>query len=161
MADSVLFEVDASKIVAKLHLAGLQACRHNLDKSKGEFVVNTGIVDDNPNGKPDDPGKTTFNLKNSSGQYQVGAVLEVSYKKSFGLQSAVDSIAKLTGELFGAKIDDKQISDKDKAEKSKELESSKKHVAALLGIDEDDKLLSDLKDSDSIKALKDRAEEQT
>ena len=50
MADAMLFEVDASKIVAKLHLAGRQPLK--IEYGKGEFLANTGVVDDDVKATP-------------------------------------------------------------------------------------------------------------
>ena len=48
-----VFEIDASKLLAKLHLAGQQA----IPNSK---VINTGIKDNDPKADPNSPGKVTF-----------------------------------------------------------------------------------------------------
>ena len=78
MADDVLFEVDASQIVAKLHFAGLQATREGYHG--GAFFVNTGMKDDDPKGEPDKIGKARFDLTNKSGTYQFGWVKPINYK---------------------------------------------------------------------------------
>ena len=119
MADKVLFEVDASKIIAKLHLAGLMAVRDKFNSvgEDGGFIVNTGIVDDNAKGNPEDPGKTTFNLKNPSSEYQVGYITTISYKKDYGAQKRIKDLQKAIEQKVGnkSKIDDKADSDVQKA----------------------------------------------
>ena len=88
MADSILFEVDASQILAKLHLAGIQATKIGPES----FIINTGIVNDNPSAKPDKPGNVSFELKNSSVEYEVGYATWIEYHKSYDLD---DSLSKL------------------------------------------------------------------
>lgn len=92
MADEpkVLFEVDASKILAKLHLAGVQSIK--LDA--GEFFINSGIKNDDPNAKPDNPGKVEFDLTNAQGEYEVGYVGSIKYERSFDVQKKLDELAK-------------------------------------------------------------------
>ena len=92
MADEpkVLFEVDASKILAKLHLAGVQSIK--LDA--GEFFVNSGIKNDDPNAKPDNPGKVEFDLTNAQGEYEVGYVGSIKYERSFDVRKKLDELAK-------------------------------------------------------------------
>lgn len=104
MASDVLFEVDASQILAKLHLAGLQPCKYDTPK---EFFINTGIKNDNPSAKPDNPGKVTFDLKNSSGEYEIGFVTEIQYKKEFGVEDKFSDIQKIIAGKTNTKIDDK------------------------------------------------------
>lgn len=92
MADEpkVLFEVDASKILAKLHLAGVQSIKLDV----GEFFVNSGIKNDDPNAKPDNPGKVEFDLTNAQGEYEVGYVGSIKYERSFDIQKKLDELAK-------------------------------------------------------------------
>ena len=61
--DKILFTVDASQIIVKLHFAGRQAIKGDVSDFNG-FIVNTGIINDNPNGDPDNIGKTKIDLKN-------------------------------------------------------------------------------------------------
>lgn len=63
MANEIVFEINAADMIAKLHLGGVMAC-DRYDKNTS-FIVNTGIIDDDPNAKPDSPGKVKFNLDNS------------------------------------------------------------------------------------------------
>ncbi len=70
MAKECLFDVNAGQILAKLHIAGLQAASPSIGgNSENLFIVNTGIQDDDPKAKPDDPKGVKFNLSNSSGKY--------------------------------------------------------------------------------------------
>lgn len=111
MANVMMFTVDASQIIAKMHFAALQATRGDVDKATkgGGFIVNTGIVKDNPNGVPEQLGKTRFNLDNSSGKYYVGIVSNIGFYQSFALENAITDIFKLRAELYGA---DKSLLDK-------------------------------------------------
>lgn len=83
MADNVLFDVDASQILAKLHLAG----RQPLTMSENQFIVNTGIVNDDLKAKPDKVGNVKFDLKNSRGVYEVGYVTVLSYRKNINAKN--------------------------------------------------------------------------
>jgi len=101
MADKepeILFEVDAAKILAKLHLAGLQPCTYDQNK---QFIVNTGIKNDDPKAKPEDPGKVEFDLGNSQGEYELGFVTAVTYKffQQTSIRSILSRIDKLISEL--------------------------------------------------------------
>lgn len=113
MASDVLFDVDASQILAKLHLAGLQPLKMDLNK---EFIVNTGIKNDDPHADPAKPGKVTFDLKNSTGEYEVGYVTEIAYKRDFKTDApkSIDAIDKQVSELEALinKITDTKIKDK-------------------------------------------------
>ena len=102
MADEgkILFTVDAAQIVAKLHFAGLQAVRGDASQHNG-FIVNTGIRDDNPDGKPDNIGKTRFDLVNKSGLYCAGVVRDFEFEMSFKLKNALTDIFKLRAKLYG------------------------------------------------------------
>ena len=122
MADEpkALFEVDASKILAKLHLAGVQSIK--LDA--GEFFVNSGIKNDDPNAKPDNPGKVEFDLTNAKGEYEVGYVGSIKYERSFDVQKKLDELAKEfskeAGKEFLAKT--KDADDKHKKDLIDQLE---------------------------------------
>lgn len=74
-------KIDAGKVLAALHIAANQA-------TTGALVVNSGIVNDSKNAK--DPAKIpdamTFDLSNSSGQYQIG-VIPLKY---FSFQAQID-----------------------------------------------------------------------
>lgn len=130
MASDVLFEVDASQILAKLHLAGLQPCKY--DKPK-EFFVNTGIKNDDPGAKPDNPGKVTFDLKNSSGEYEIGFVTEIQYKKEFGVEDKFTDIQKIIAGKTNTKIDSR-LDDPKEQEALKKLQDE---IKAITGTDEE------------------------
>ena len=123
----ILFEVDASKILAKLHLAGLQPCTYDQNK---EFIVNTGIKNDDPKAKPDNPGKVEFDLSNSNGEYELGFVTTITYKffQQAGVRHILQKIDSLASKLA--------VSQKDK-EKSPLLAKQQ---------DEDQKIVQELKD---------------
>ncbi len=137
MASDVLFEVDASQILAKLHLAGLQPCKYDQPK---EFFVNTGIKNDDPNAKPDKPGKVTFDLKNSSGEYEIGFVMEIQYKKEFGVENKFNEIQKIIAKTANTKIDSKL-----EPKEQEDLDKLKDEIAAITGVSK-----KELKDQDSI-----------
>lgn len=132
MASDVLFEVDASQILAKLHLAGLQPLS-GYDK-KTEFIVNTGIKNDNQNAKPDNPGKVEFDLKNSSGEYEVGFVMNIKYTRGFNVDDKLNDIQQIISKNANKKLD-AEIDDKEQ----KRLEELKKQIKTIV---------PDLKDDD-------------
>lgn len=130
MADNVLFDVDAAQILAKLHLAGIQS----ISIPNDEFIINTGIKNDNPNAKPDNPGKVTFDLKNSTNEYQVGYTMFIEYKKSYGLDDQINKLEQLMANLTDGKIDQKSTDPKVK-KKIEEIEEKKKVLQQILGKD--------------------------
>lgn len=97
----MLFTVDASDILVKLHFAGLQAVKGDASKDNG-FFINTGILNDDSNGNPENIGKTKFDLKNQSGEYYAGIVTDFKYSTSFKLDNALTDIFKLRAKLYGA-----------------------------------------------------------
>lgn len=131
MANEVLFTVDASEIMAKLHLAGRQATALNTIDGFDEFVVNTGVKNDNKNAKPDSPNNVSFDI--TAGEYQVGFVTLVSYRYPFGLQAKASEYDKLFKDASKEGIDAK--TDSPKQEKLKEARES---LAKLLGKDPED-----------------------
>lgn len=105
MMAEILFEVDASQIVTKMHFAGLQNTRSGY--SKGAFFVNTGIKNDDPNGKPEKIGKTKFDLESKDGLYQFGWVKPIEYKYGVDISDTdelIDEIKKLNQEINDEKI---------------------------------------------------------
>lgn len=102
MADkTILFTIDASEIIAKLHYAGLQPVKGDVKSNDyNGFIVNTGIVDDDPNGSPENIGNARFDLKNSTNRYQVGFVRDFSYKMLFSLENIVTDVSKLRSEML-------------------------------------------------------------
>ena len=113
MADAMLFEVDASKIVAKLHLAGRQPLK--IEYGKGEFLANTGVVDDDIKATPENPGKVSFDIAKKS--YQVGYVVAVQYFKKYGIEDALKKLRDAFEKAIGddSKIDTSITSDEQKA----------------------------------------------
>lgn len=89
MADNILFEINASQILAKLHLAGLQAVS-KFRNNTSFIIINTGINHDDINAKPDNPKKVTFDLNNSSGEYELGVILDIEYRREFNNSSIND-----------------------------------------------------------------------
>lgn len=143
-----MLTVDASQLVAKLHLAGLQAS----GKREGDFIVNTGIKNDSPNASPDNPGKVEFDLTGK--KYQVGYVTDVSYYKAFGLDDAMNSFEELRSKLKG---DNSSIFDKT----SKEYEDYENAAQILLDVISSHeagsvfKKVDDIQTDDDVKKLKD------
>ena len=152
MADSVLFEVDASQILAKLHLAGIQATKIGPES----FIINTGIVNDNPSAKPDKPGNVSFELKNSSGEYEVGYATWIEYHKSYDLDDSLSKLQKLQADLSGekSKLDDKSSDPKVK-KALEDLEKYKEKVRKSVGFKDD----VHLDTPEDIKKAKDAAKE--
>lgn len=126
MADDILFEVDASQIVAKLHLAGCQAASRVL---KTDFWINSGIKNDNPNANPNDPGKVTFDLKNSSGEYELGYATEIIYTKSYDVDNLVNQIYDHLAKTSG---DKSNIEDKPDSNEYKEFDKRKEELKNIL-----------------------------
>lgn len=100
----------------KLHFAGLQAVRGDASKGNG-FIVNTGILDDDPSGTPDKVGKTAFDLKNPSGEYDACWITDFEYEASFLLQNAMTDLFKLRAELYGDKSSLLDTADEKKKER--------------------------------------------
>lgn len=126
----ILFEVNASQILAKMHLAGLQPCSY--DKNK-EFIVNTGIKNDDPNAKPDNPGKVEFDLGNSQGEYEIGYVTEIGpYSRTIGGTNLIEQLSQLIAKLKtiegdkSEETDEKGLLDKTKADAKSTKEDEKK-----------------------------------
>ena len=65
--NDTLFEVNAGKLLATLHLAASQAIPNSI-------VINSGIENPQSKPNPEKPDKTTFNVNNKSGKYQLGLV---------------------------------------------------------------------------------------
>lgn len=136
MAD-VLFDVDASQIIAKLHFAGLQKTRGGT--AKGSFFVNTGIKDDDPNGTPEKLGKTRFDLTNKTATYQFGWITNVSLVGEKGetnataadLSTKLSSLQKLRAELNDA-ADKTKLLDKEKDGDQKKKDEFKAQLSSLV-----------------------------
>lgn len=162
MADNVLFEVDASQIIAKMHFAGLEATREGYDS--GAFFVNTGIKNDNPMGKPNDIGKTRFDLTNKTGEYQFGWIKPIVYEYTKGDYSAValkDDIK--TYQSYLASVETSGVLDKQSKKEKDKSDAIKKNIQVAckkLGLDEPTEYTSDsldelIKAVDNAKNIKD------
>ena len=145
MADNVLFEVDASQIIAKLHLAGLQAAG---TIKTGDFFINTGIKNDNPKANPDNPGKVSFDLKNSSGQYQLGYVTTVEYHKTYDLENSINDLQNYLAKTTGK---DSSIKDKLDAKEQKQFDDLK---TSIIGIFKTNDIKVDEKNFDTVDGIK-------
>lgn len=155
MAGNTLFEVDASEILAKLHLAGLQA----ISIPGGSFIVNTGITKDNPTAKPDNPGDVRFNLANKLGEYQVGYATDIVYKKAYKLEAAFDAIQDALAKTSG---DSSKLLDKsgDNKKEYEQYEQAKEYLQAVFAAyGEKDVLKEDAVTPDQIKQLRQKAKD--
>lgn len=120
--------MDAGSILAKLHLAGIQAVTY---PDKDDFIVNTGIKNDDQKAKPDNPGKVEFDL--TEGEYQIGFVTTLEYQAKSGNPQLLPEIQKYRkafekanpGKAAGI---DKKIDQN----AQKELEAEKKTFAEFL-----------------------------
>lgn len=152
MASDVLFDVDASQILAKLHLAGLQPLKMDLNK---EFIVNTGIKNDDPHTDPAKPGKVTFDLKNSTGEYEVGYVTEIAYKRDFKTDApkSIDAIDKQVSELEALinKITDTKIKDKPDEKDIAKRNELTNTILTTIGSEDTKKEIASLEDVGEIK----------
>ena len=90
----ILFDVNASKILAKLHLGALEAVKQWLSEG---FFVNTGIKNDNPSAKPDNPGKVEFDLTN--GEYEIGYVTSIDFEAHDKLNQLIDKISPIIAKI--------------------------------------------------------------
>lgn len=105
MADSVLFEIDAAQILAKLHLAAQSQM-----KGQPGFVVNTGILNNSASATPENPGKVTFDLTNKSGDYQVGYAIDFQQDSTTPhpkLIKLLDELAAIVSKTTKAPVDAK------------------------------------------------------
>ena len=123
MADDVLFNVDASQIIVKLHFAGLQATRDG--QKGGAFFVNTGIKDDDPKGTPEKIGKTAFDLKNSSNTYQFGYIVPITYTYGGNNKASLDDLSKDVSDVIDI------VSHMDKDSLLKPADKDKKNIETI------------------------------
>ena len=114
---------DMRKVLAKLHLAALNAVidqmnddsdkidiainqaihtssiettkEHELTRFKKCFIINTGIMNDDPRRNPQDPGKVVFNLDNSSSTYELGYVKLVAIQTGLNAENIIQYLEKL------------------------------------------------------------------
>lgn len=154
MADNFLFEVDASKIIAKLHLAGRQPLK--IDTGVGEMLANTGIKDDDMNAKPDNPGKVTFDLTNNSKEYQVGYVVPIMYHKNYGIDEALKKVKDAYQKAIGK---DSRIDSTIDSKEQKEFSTAIDTLLAMLNKDDQPKK-SDLVSEEKINELDAIVQEQ-
>ena len=98
--NDAIFEIDAGKILAKLHLAGQQAIPNAIP-------INTGIVNPVAKADPSKPGNVEFNLDNKSGQYEFGVLKLLSYQVPIDV-SKNKKLADLYKKLEKAKEKDKK-----------------------------------------------------
>ncbi len=98
--NDAVFEIDAGKILAKLHLAGQEQLA-----SMKAIAINTGIVNPVAKATPKDPGKVEFDLDNKTGEYQFAVLKILSYKVPLDI-SKNKKIIKLQEELEKAKEKD-------------------------------------------------------
>lgn len=139
MADfNPIFEIDASKILVKLHLAGRAA----IPNSK---VINTGIKNDPDKADPSKPGNTEFEFS-KTGEYQLAILKKIEYRipielscnkviekadkdlQGKGLPSLFDEKAQEEADKE-AKEEDKNP-DKDKKDKEKDIDKEKEKKEA-------------------------------
>lgn len=151
MADSVLFDVDAGQILAKLHLAA----RDSVKKVKDAFFVNSGIKNDSQSTTPENPGKVVFDLANNTNEYEVGYITTIKYHKAYGLDDLVDAVVDTLAKTSG---DSSKITDdiKSKNEDYKKLDASKQQLSSIFnsyGIKLQDKDMSSIDSTKNLKAL--------
>lgn len=125
--NDAIFEIDAGKILAKLHLAGQQAIPNAIP-------INTGIVNPVAKADPSKPGNVEFNLDNKNGQYEFGVLKLLSYQVPIDV-SKNKKLADLYKKLEKAKEKDKKagkdahadakLTDKTKDEDSKDAKPEK------------------------------------
>lgn len=139
--NDAVFEINAGKILAKLHLAGQQAIPNSIP-------INTGIVNPVAKADPKNLGNVEFNLDNKSGEYQFAVLKLLSYQVEIDLNKN-KNLLKLQENLKKAKEED-QKKNKDKHADAKLTDKTK---------DEDDKNAEKLekadKDSKSYKVQQD------
>lgn len=131
MAKDVLFDIDASEILAKLHLAAKQQA----NVKSPNFIFNTGIINDSDSATPEKPENVKFNLKNPTNLYYVGYVTEFEYKQSFDIRNKLNDLEKAQAKIASSKID---ITDAANNEKYKEIENSVKYLSTALNVPEDE-----------------------
>ena len=121
MADNVFLKVDASEILAKLHLAAKKAAGNDNDC----FWVNTGIVDDADN-PPEKVGKVRFDLSNPTNEYQAGYVAKVKIKRKFSAQNVLTDLKNLKAKIHSKTAD--EIAKPLDPKEQKEFDEQKKVV---------------------------------
>lgn len=115
--NDAVFEIDAGKILAKLHLAGQQAIPNSIP-------INTGIVNPVAKADPKNPGNVEFNLDNKSGEYQFAVLKLLKYQVQINLKKN-KNLMKLQENLEKAKKEDSKKKDKDKHADAKLTDKTK------------------------------------
>lgn len=113
MADEVkaLFTIDISEILAKKHLGGLMTVKsENVDH---EFIINTGIKNDDQKATPDNPGKVKFDMDNAQLQYEIGFVTQTDvYQITVNLINQIHDIQDKFDKYIQAEASKKDASGK-------------------------------------------------
>lgn len=125
-SNDAVFQIDAGKILAKLHLAGQQAIPNSIP-------INTGIENPVAKADPKNLGNTEFNLDNKTGEYQFAVMKLLKYqvlidlkknknleKLQKDLEKAIEEDAKKTEKGGKDKHADAKLTDKTKDEDDKE-----------------------------------------
>lgn len=114
-----MFEIDAGKLLAKLHLAGQEQVPNSI-------VINTAVKDPDSKATPQNPGKVSFDTKTQS--YQVAVVKKVTFKdvidptkgeKVIKAQKKIDDYKKKHGENHEKDSATDKTNEMDKQEKDK------------------------------------------
>ena len=108
-----VFSVDASVILAKLHLAGKQQAPNYL-------VINSAVINDD-SGTPENPGNAKFDMKSKDGNYEVCLVKKnVEYiaaldpKSDPEIQKLIEKMTKAKSTAAGAKEKKEEAKDNQK-----------------------------------------------
>ena len=108
-----VFSVDASAILAKLHLAAKSQAPNYL-------VINSAVTNDD-SGTPENPGSTTFDMKSKDGNYEVCLVKKnVEYiaaldpKSDPEIQKLIEKMTKAKSTAAGAKEKKEEAKDNQK-----------------------------------------------
>lgn len=134
--------LDASEIIAKLHLGGRES-------SKLVNIFNTGILNDNPTATPKNPGKVSFDLTSKDGIYEVGVYSTIEYIPEIPIEEdSKDKDSKEDNKDSKDKEEDKDSKEEDKDSKEdlekikKENESNKAEYEKLMNTFKSDALES-------------------
>lgn len=107
MAEDTLFDIDAGQILAKLHLSAKT-------QAPNFIVVNTGIKDEKDTDSAENPGKSTFDFSNKSGEYEVGFItLDFKYYEKIVLED--DPIIQKANEKLKKVKENRSATDNEKS----------------------------------------------
>lgn len=107
MAEDTLFDIDAGQILAKLHLSAKT-------QAPNFIVVNTGIKDEKDGDSAENPGKSTFDFSNKSGEYETGFItLDFKYHEKIVLEE--DPVIKKANEKLKKAKDSRAATDDEKS----------------------------------------------